>query len=99
MSNVSLQLIFGFNQSSNLVIKTLRAFRALRTLKSLTLVRGAQVIFGAIIRSQKKSIANVISIMMCFIFLMSMLTYTLFYDSQPDPKIPTIEETWGCFQE
>ena len=37
--------------------------------------------------------------MMCFIFLMSMLTYTLFYDSQPDPKSPAIEQTWGCFQD
>ena len=37
-----------------LVIKTLRAFRALRTLKTLALVRGAQVIFAAILRSQVK---------------------------------------------
>ena len=38
----------------NSVIKTLRAFRALRTLKTLALVRGAQVIFAAILRSQVK---------------------------------------------
>jgi cation channel sperm-associated protein 3 len=80
------------------IVKTLRAFRALRTLKTLTLVRGAQVIFVAIIRSQRKALKDVILILICFIFLMSLLTYSLFYDSQPPPRADQICETWGCFQ-
>jgi len=80
------------------IVKTLRAFRALRTLKTLTLVRGAQVIFVAIIRSQRKALKDVILILICFIFLMSLLTYSLFYDSQPPPRADAICETWGCFQ-
>ena len=56
------------------------------------------MIFVAIIRSQRKALKDVILILICFIFLMSLLTYSLFYDSQPPPRADAICETWGCFQ-
>jgi len=82
------------------LIKTLRAFRALRTLKTLALVRGAQVIFAAILRSQYKSIRNVISLLACFIVIMSIFTYALFYETQPENICFTSKDTcnaWGCW--
>ena len=84
------------NSSQFTVIKMLRAFRALRTLKSLTLVRGARVILLAIWRSQIKSLANVIVILLIFLLLAMLLTYSLFYDSQPEPVNRKVEETFGC---
>lgn len=88
------------DQLKILVIKVMRAFRALRTLKTLTLVRGAQVIFAAIIHSQMKSIRNVISLLVCFIVIMSIFTHALFYETQPDNICTTHPETcnaWGCW--
>ena len=74
----------------------MRAFRALRTLKSISMVRGAQVILVAILRSQRKSLADVFGVLILFLFLMTLLTYSLFWDSQPEPKSDELRRSWGC---
>ena len=74
----------------------MRAFRALRTLKSISMVRGAQVILAAILRSQRKSLADVAGVLFFFLFLMTLLTYSLFWDSQPEPKSDELRRSWGC---
>ena len=75
----------------------LRALRALRTLKTIWLIRGAQVILNSILRAQVKALKNVGIVIIVFLIIGSILTFNQIYGDGNATEDADVANAWGCF--
>ncbi|XP_064642513.1 cation channel sperm-associated protein 3-like [Lineus longissimus] len=82
-------------------LRILRALRSLRTLKTISFIRGLQVLVVALMDTIRKSVLNIVSLLLLMMLLFAIMGYYLFtYDieinsEQDQINADLVYENWG----
>ncbi|CAF0891103.1 unnamed protein product [Brachionus calyciflorus] len=96
--DISLDLLnndFKDQKNSFTILRAMRSFKAFRTLRAVSFVRGLQVILSALINTLSNSVINVIIVILLIMFIFSIIANSLF---QNDDWSSLGKSMWTLFR-